>query len=168
MIAKRKDGSLFDVHLSASIVKDRKGKLITLMGSFIGIADQKKAEDAIRESREKFRTIFENVNDMIIYVDKRGKILDINKKVEDVLGYRRDEVIGKNFAKIGVFGVKDLPRILRLFTDMLRGDRTVDVMELDIKDRKGNRVPIEANVKIVKRGGKTEGVVVILRKIKGN
>jgi PAS domain S-box-containing protein len=164
LVARRKDGSLFNAHLTASMVKDKKGMPICMMGSFIDITESKKAEESVRDSENKFKTIFENVNDMIIYLDKRGRILDINKKVEDVLGYRRDEVIGKNFAKIGVLGVKDIPRMLRLFTDLLGGDRTVDMMEMHVKNRKGKMVPIEVNVKIVRKDGKTEGVVVIIRR----
>jgi PAS domain S-box-containing protein len=164
----KKDGSEFCVELSASVVSDASGNPVSFVSIAKDLTGQKRSEEAKSESEKKFRTIFENVNDMIIYMDKSGKILDINKKVEDVMGYRRDEVIGKSFAKIGVLGAKDAPRILGLFTDMLGGDRTADVMELDIRDRKGNRVPIEANVKVVKREGRKEGLVVIIRKINGN
>lgn len=163
---KRKNGEVYIALLNIDVVElDGRKVLLTTSRD---TTEQKRAEKTLRESENKFRTIFENVNDMIIYLDKRGKVLDINKKVEDILSYRRDEVIGKNFVKLGVFGAKGLPRIFKLFTDLLRGDRTVDMMELEIRDKKGNRVPIEANVKIVKRDGEKEGVVVIIRQIKGN
>jgi PAS domain S-box-containing protein len=168
VLSKKKNKETFPTLLSISTVKDRKGKPIAILGINRDITKRKEVERALEESERKFRTIFENVNDMIAYLDKRGKILDMNKKVEDVLGYRRDEVVGKNFAKIGVLGAKDLPRMLRLFMDLLRGNRTMDKMELEIRDRKGKRVTIEANVKIAKKDGKKEGLVVIIRKTKGN
>ena len=57
----------------------------------------------MQESEERYRTIFESVNDGIIHISKSGKIIDINDRVTDLFGYTRDEVIGKNFAKLGVF-----------------------------------------------------------------
>ncbi len=60
------------------------------------VADNKRAEDTLRKSEEKYKTIFESANDIIMYVNKYGKIIEINKKVEKVLGYKRKEVMGKN------------------------------------------------------------------------
>lgn len=47
LVARRKDGSLFDVQLSASSVKDSAGKQILRMGTFVDITKQKKAEKAL-------------------------------------------------------------------------------------------------------------------------
>ena len=64
------------------------------------VAKAEKTEEALRESEEKFKTIFENVNDEIIYTTIDGTIVDVNDKVEDIFGYKREEIIGKNIAEI--------------------------------------------------------------------
>ncbi len=50
------------------------------------ITEKKEAAAALRESEEKFKTIFETASDEIIYHDLAGNILDVNSKVEDILG----------------------------------------------------------------------------------
>ena len=74
----------------------------------LDITECKLAEEQLRESEEKFRTIFDNVNDGIIHLDKYGKVININKKAEAIFGYKRDDLIGRNFAKLGIFNLKDL------------------------------------------------------------
>ena len=60
MVAKRKDGSLFDAQVSTSIVKDRTGKPLCLMASFLDVTDRNKADDALHQSEERYRSLFEH------------------------------------------------------------------------------------------------------------
>jgi PAS domain-containing protein len=63
------------------------------------ITEQKKIEIALKESEEKYRTVFESANDIIILLDTAGKILDVNARIKDVGGYGSDELIGKNIGE---------------------------------------------------------------------
>lgn len=116
------------------------------------------------QDNEMYRTIFENVNDEIIYVDKHGKILYVNKRSYDIFGYKPEEIIGKNFIKLGWFGVKDLPKMFRLFKGAIKG-RTIDMMELEVKHKAGHIVPVEVSTRPVKKNGKTAGFLSIVRDI---
>jgi PAS domain S-box-containing protein len=55
LVAKRKDGSLFYVQLSASMVTDEAGKPIRMMASFIDTTERKQAEETLQESEKKLR-----------------------------------------------------------------------------------------------------------------
>lgn len=161
-----KDGSRIPVGMSVSIMKDADGKPIGFVGISRDITERKKAEQALRESEEKFRNIFEGVNDEILYVDKYGKIVDVNKRVEDIFGYKRDEVIGKDFARLGILQPEDLPIMLKQFMDAMRDGVVYPLMEYEIKDKKGNKVPVEASTRLVKKNGKIEGLLVIVRDVR--
>jgi len=151
--------------------------LLVLIGPVVGrlrdlgerakweLTERKRAEEAFTESEDRFRTVFEEVADMITYVDIHGKILDVNNRVEDLLGYKRDEVIGKNFAKLGVLGLKDLPKMVTLFRDTIRDSEAVRMVELELKHKDGNRVFAEVSTRFIKKNGKAEGVVNIFRDI---
>ena len=78
--------------------------------------ERKKAEDALRQSEEKFRSIFENANDLVVYLDKVGTVIDVNDKVEEIFGHKKNEVIGRNFADLAIFTPDDLQRISELFS----------------------------------------------------
>ena len=69
----------------------------------------------LQESEGKYRRLFEYSNDIIVFVDKFGKILAVNNKVKETLGFDPQEVIGKNFVNLGILGIRDLPRIVKLF-----------------------------------------------------
>lgn len=152
-----------NVHLAVRAFKMGDGIAIVATN----ITERKKAEEEIRESEEKFRTIFNNIHDMIVYVDSHGNVIDINKRVEEILGHKRDEVIGKNFARLGVLSMKNIPTILRLFGEAIaKGKEPVKIFELEIKDKNGKMIPVEASTKVIKKNGKVVGTINILRDIR--
>ncbi|NYT12055.1 MAG: PAS domain S-box protein [Methanomassiliicoccales archaeon] len=63
---------------------------------FWSIEDRIKRDDALRRSEEKYRKIFETAANLIVSVDSAGIIVDCNSRVEEVLGYKREEFIGQN------------------------------------------------------------------------
>ena len=159
-----KDGR--EIHVEGSVnARFEDGEFVYTRGIFRDVTEHKRTREELRESEEKLRIILDNSNDMIVYVNNRGKLLDVNKKAEDVMGYSRDELIGKNFAKLGVINVKNIPRIVKLFIDSIRTGKVTDIVELELKSRKGNKILVEAGTQLIKRNGKTEGAVSILRDI---
>ncbi|MCX6284334.1 MAG: PAS domain S-box protein [Bacteroidetes bacterium] len=62
---------------------------------FTDITERKGTEEALRESENKYRTIFENVQDVFFQVDADGKIIDISPSIHKYSGYERQELIGK-------------------------------------------------------------------------
>ncbi len=131
---------------------------------------KKDIDKELRDNEKKFRTIFESANDIIMYVDRFGKIIDINKKVEDILGYKRKDVVGKNFAKTGALTVGNLPKMLKLFLKSVRegdvlGGGSTNIMELELRHKNGKTVPLESSTQIIKKNGKLVGFLNILRDI---
>ena len=59
------------------------------------ITEQKRAEEALHKSEEKFRDLFENANDIIWTSDVKGRYLTVNHLFEKLLGYTKKELINK-------------------------------------------------------------------------
>ena|GEM_PF-1542232 len=76
-------------------LKNSEGVTQKVLGISRDITDQKRAEEEIKESEEKFRILFENANDGIYIRDKDGTLEFVNDKICEVHGYTREEMIGK-------------------------------------------------------------------------
>jgi PAS domain S-box-containing protein len=166
------------VSFKDGLFRPKDKNLLNHIGNQIGIAIENaqlyeltsKAKESLQKSEEQLRSIFESANEIIIHLDKYGKIININNKIKVILGYNPEEVVGKNFARIGALSASDLPGLVKLFkkvmrTGMVIGSGTTNIMELYLKHKNGQRIPIEINTTLIKKNGKVEGVLSILRDI---
>lgn len=86
---RRKDGSEIYVEISGGQLDDGNFQAIIR-----DITKQKYAEDALRTSEEKYRTIFESANDAILLIDiESGYFIDVNRQAIKQLGYTREELL---------------------------------------------------------------------------
>jgi PAS domain S-box-containing protein len=69
------------------------GKIVKLAGTFQNIDKYKRAEQALWESEQKYRTLFEDSRDVIVIVTQEGKFIDINKAGLELFGYAREELV---------------------------------------------------------------------------
>ncbi len=61
------------------------------------ISERKRAEDALRESEEKFRTMIEQASEGFVLIDERGMIIEWNQAMEHIGGIRREEALGQPY-----------------------------------------------------------------------
>jgi len=85
-------------------VKDAEGNVTGVLGISTDITDRKHAEEAMRESEEKYRLLFEQAGDCILILEaegeNRGKIIAANMKAAQMHGYSIDEMLTKNIADL--------------------------------------------------------------------
>ena len=63
-------------------------------------AARTRAEDSLRQSADRYRTLVDNVRDAIFTLDRQGRIESLNLAFEQILGFRREDWIGKHFAPL--------------------------------------------------------------------
>jgi PAS domain S-box-containing protein len=96
---KRKDGSIFWGDLSVSLMHDLENGLEIALGVVVDITDRKRFEEALRDSEERYKTIFETVPASIVVIDKQGIIVDINSYHLNHIGKgqtKKQSYVGKN------------------------------------------------------------------------
>ncbi|WP_346858196.1 PAS domain S-box protein [uncultured Draconibacterium sp.] len=97
-----KNGSLIPVRLQGNLIERHGEKLI--WSSVQDISKSKQIEKALKESEDKFRKAFHTSPDSInITRVSDGKYLEINKGFENVIGYSKDEIIGKTSIELNIW-----------------------------------------------------------------
>ena len=95
------DGRVWDE--KGEPVFDDAGKLIGVVEIAQDITDRKRAEDALRESEEKFAKAFHASPDVLIISHRdTGRIIETNEKWESTFGYTREEAIGRSSLELGL------------------------------------------------------------------
>lgn len=135
-----------------------------VLGNFIDITDFKSAEYELGESEEKFKLLFEEANEGILYLDAKGNIIDVNPKALKMAACTKKEVTGRHFLDlISIFDL-DVEAIMDAFDDMLF-DITPTKTEWEMQNKNGEQIIILAHPSLIKKEGKTVGISVILEDI---
>jgi len=95
--ALRRDGTTFNAYAQATIVTDESGNTIGYQSTVLDITERKKAEEALRESKEQYRTLVENASDIVFRTDGTGHFTFINQAALRITGYEEEEIIGRHY-----------------------------------------------------------------------
>ena len=90
-----RDGRQHDAIYYKATFRHADGRVAGLIGTIIDITERKQAEAAMKASEERYRAMFENAAVGITRVDLNAVLVDVNQKFCEMLGYTRDELIGK-------------------------------------------------------------------------
>jgi PAS domain S-box-containing protein len=95
----RKDGTRFWANVVITALRDPSGKLVGYAKVTRDLTERRFAEEALRESEERFRLLVQGVRDYAIFMlDPEGRITTWNDGAQRIKGYSADEIIGKHFS----------------------------------------------------------------------
>ncbi|MGD1043009.1 MAG: PAS domain S-box protein [Sedimentisphaerales bacterium] len=156
----RKDGTIFYADVNAIIVSIN-NKLCNV-GLFTDITERKHAEEALRESEEKFRGLAERSFDIIFTMNADGYIKYISPACERILAFKPEEMIDKSFKN---FVTKSyLQPTIKYFTGIIKGHALKSFIS-EVKRKDNAPVFIEANMSPLLQDGKVIGVQGVVRDI---
>ena len=163
---KRAEDALKELNaeLEARVVQRTAELSAALSGRTAEVAERQRAEEAARASEHFLNSIIENIPDTIFVKDAAMlRFVRLNKAGEQLLGYRREELIGKS--------VHDLfpPREADFFAtkdrDVLRSRQMIDIPEESVQTRRGPRLVHTMKIPIVDVRGEPRFLLGISRDI---
>src|SRR5437762_700410 len=158
---QRADGHLVPVEISAAVT-ELAGRAV-VQSIFRDVTERKRADEALRESEERYRGLFEDANDLVYTHDLAGNFIAINKAAERITGYSAAEAARMNLSEVVATEHLELARQM-VSRKVLSGAATV--YELDIVTKDGRRVPLEVSTRLMLREGKPVAVQGIARDIR--
>jgi two-component system cell cycle sensor histidine kinase/response regulator CckA len=126
-------------------VDDRNEQLLREIG------ERKRTEEELRNSEERFKVLFEYAPDAYYLTDFEGRFVDGNRAAEELVGYKRDEMVGKSFLDLDILSPDQLPIAAHNLAENFQGKVTGPV-ELLLNRRDGRRVAVEIRTYPVKIG----------------
>ena len=115
-------------------------------------SEYQRTEQALHESEDLFRSYIEEAPDGVYISDLEGNLLYGNRKCEEMIGYRREELIGKNFVEVNFLPEHSLNIALRLLQANLEGKST-GPDEIELITKEGRLVPVEISTNVIQRMG---------------
>jgi len=149
---------LLSVSASIKYIKDKKeqdlfkeiaGDISFALYNIEAVKKRKQAEELVKNSEERLKILFESAPDAYYLTDLKGVFLDGNKAAIDLIGYKREELIGKSFFKLKILSAKGILKASKLLLKNIQGKGTgPDEFILNRKD--GNQIPVEISTYPVK------------------
>jgi PAS domain S-box-containing protein len=158
----KKDGTTGWLELHTKLLR-KDGVPIGIQGIGRDITEKKKLEVALQQSEEKYRNLIESANDGIVTVDLQGNFTFVNRRGEEISGYKREELIGQPLSKIVC--PEYLPMIFDRLKARAKGIEVEYTYEIEIFNKAGERVPLEITTNLITRDDKPIGSQVIVRDI---
>ena len=143
-----KSGQLLDISISAAVFRDRNGNPLGSVVNLRDVTRRKQAEEALRESEEKFRNISSNALDGIIMIDPRGRISFWNEAAERMFGYTSKEALGRDLHLL-MAPAKYHPLYLEAFKGYQlngQGGAVGRTLELSALKKCGEEFPVEISI----------------------
>ncbi len=138
---RMKNGGRKPVEVNAAAVKVR-GKIVGDVAILRDLTEWKIEEEKIRSSEERLKIIFDSAPIAYFLYDSEGTIIDGNKAAEKLMGYKKEELIGKNFLKLNLLPENQIPKAAKIIADNSSG-RPTGPDDLIFRRKDGKEIIVE-------------------------
>ncbi len=115
------------------------------------IEERKRAEGALRESEQKFRTVSEQSPNMI-FINRQGNVVYANKVCEEIMGYKRDEYYSTDFDFMSLIAPESKDAVKSAFKRHMDG-KDVEPYEYSLINKEGKRIEAIITTKLMNYEG---------------
>ncbi|ANC04008.1 sensor box protein [Pseudomonas putida] len=160
----RPDASQCWIASRATVLADSAGRAVKMVGISMDTTERKVAEEELRQSEARFRTIFEFAWGALAYIDPDGSWQRVNGSFCELLGYREDELYGTTFQQLT--HPDDLPHNLHLLQRLLDGEIDRYEVEKRVRHKNGHYLWVRARTSLQRQAdGQPEHLISVFTNI---
>ncbi|MBW1821854.1 MAG: PAS domain S-box protein, partial [Deltaproteobacteria bacterium] len=130
-------------------VLDENKNVIAIQGVGRDITERKRAEEALRLERDRAQQYLDVAGVMLVGIDRDQKVILINRKGCEVLGYSEDEIIGKNWFDHFLPGT-NISEVKEVYDQIISGNEPVEFYENPVLTKDGNIKIVEWHNSIIR------------------
>ncbi len=123
------------------------------------INNRKKIEMELREAKELFKTLFNDMADPVMILDKKGKFIELTDRVKEYTGFEKNEILGQNFLRTKLLTPKSKANCIKNLMKRMAGIH-VDPYEVEALTKDGELIPFEVNAKRIVYNGEPADLVI--------
>ena len=146
---RRKDGTDLSVLIQDRLIKDEEGRATGIRTTIQDITERKRVEEALRESEEKYRNLFENAVEGIFRTTPEGRFLIANPALARIYGYDSPEEMIESITDLAGQVYAD-PEERQAFTRAMEEEGEVKGYELQLKRKDGSGLWVSMNARVVR------------------
>jgi two-component system cell cycle sensor histidine kinase/response regulator CckA len=144
---RTKDGRTLWVKLNLTPTFDENGNQIGILGVGEDITEQRKMDEELRRSEEKYRTILETMEEGCFEVDLSGNLTFFNNALCTISGYSREELMGMNNRDFTT--AETAKRMYRIFNEIYTTGKPAKIMDYEVIKSDGSKVILEMSASLI-------------------
>ncbi|OIP05449.1 MAG: hypothetical protein AUJ97_00825 [Bacteroidetes bacterium CG2_30_32_10] len=156
-----KNGQIKWVYEQGFAVSEGNNNIFELEGIIIDINERKQAEEILKDSEEKYRSLVENISEVLFTLTTTGYFTYFSPKIEQITGYNVKEVIGKHFTEF-IFK-EDIPILKNSYHKTISGE--YQPAEFRIIDKTGSIKHVSTSSNVILKDGIVHGISGIMTDI---
>jgi two-component system cell cycle sensor histidine kinase/response regulator CckA len=157
------DGRAHWLEILAVAERSPAGEVETLVAFTRDRTEARQAEQDKLASEMRYRELFERAMDMIVVLDRQGRLVEVSPAVTETLGYQPEELLGRSL--FSVMAPEEAEAATARLARKLDRSEPATLYRSVVLGKDGRRVPIEVSSQVLPREGEPGGVLAIARDI---
>jgi len=158
-----RSGELRQIAWHSALLRDEQGQVIGTLSSGEDVTERQRAEEALQESEERYRALFDRSLDCVYLHDFEGRFLDANDATLNLLGYKREEICNLDFTSL--LSEDQLPIAYMTLQEIRETGFQKGLTEYRLRQKNGNHVYVETQGSAVFSKGTFTAIQAVARDI---